>query len=295
VGWYYGKLLPEKKVPWRAQLRKVYEDAVAHLKERYPDAEFRNAHYMYPDTVRQAVEELIVSGCETIIYQNINCPLYTDFEDYGYCLPLVHETAQGRATVIMADQIGNQPPMREAYFHILRDQLASIPDDASVLVILSRHGHPFKKETQDSRAHLYRDPLEAGVREIMSQRNGQFDIAWSFDEYADSYWDPKNTKLDTHDVYKRAIEEGWDYALELPTEFPAENTDLMIFHAMKKFGAFKEYDMHQPVSYKDWEKPLVRTFREGKTTGIYAGVPVGPYRKYVVDALVASVETVLSS
>lgn len=293
VGWYYGKLIPEKKVAWRSQLRKVYEQAQALLKEKYPDAEFRNAHYMYPETVRKAAEELLAAGCETIIYQSINCPLYTDFEDYGYALPLVHEIVNGRATVIMADQLGNQSGMREAYFQILQDQLSGLPENASVLVILSRHGHPFKKETQDSRAHLYCDPLEKGVRDILSRHGGKWDVTWTFDEYADPYWDPKNTKPDTLDAYKRAIAEEWDYALELPTEFPAENTDLMIFHAMKKFAAFKEYDMHQPVPYPDWEKPLVRIFREGKTTGIYAGCPVGPYHHFVVDALVNSLKEVL--
>ena len=295
VGWYYGKLLPEKKVPWRAQLHRVYDEAVVHLKEKYPDAEFRNVFYMYPETIRAAVEELIAAGCETIVYQSINCPLYTDFEDYGHSLPLVHEIVNGRAQVIMADQLGNQVQMREAYCQMLRDQLAELPSEASVMVILSRHGHPFKKETQDMRAHLYCDPLEADVREILNARGGRSHVIWSFDEYADKYWDPKNTKLDTKDAYAEAIQDGYDFIIELPTEFPAENTDLMIFHAMKKFSVFNGYDMNVPVSYPDWEKPLVRKFKEGKTTGIYAGCPVGAYRKHVVEALVNSVEDVLKS
>ena len=39
---------------------------------------------------------------------------------------------------------------------------------------------------------------------------------------------------------------------------------------MKKFRVFAKYDAHAPIPYPDWEQPLVRTFREGKTTGIYA-------------------------
>ena len=100
-------------------------------------------------------------------------------------------------------------------------------------------------------------------------------------------------KIETHTAYRKSINEQFDYALELPIEFPAENTDLMIFHAMKKFNAFREYDRNQPVPYPDWEKPLVRTFREGKTTGIYAGTPVGPYRVHVVQAVVNSIASVL--
>lgn len=293
AGWYYGRLIPERRVAWRSQLRAVYDEAVQTLAARYPTVEFRNAYYMYPETMRQAVDELLAAGCETLVYQGINCPLYTDFEDYGHALEMVHDLAAGRAGVLMADQLGNQAPMRAAFLAILRDQLAGLPPQASVMVILSRHGHPFKKETQDERAHLYRDPLEQEVREILKARGGKWHLVWSFDEYADEYWDPKNTKLDTKDAYAEGIAAGFDFIIELPTDFPAENTDLMIFHAMKKFTAFPDYDRNAPVPYPDWEQPLVRVFHAGKTTGIYAGCPVGPYRKYVVDALVNSVADVL--
>lgn len=292
IGWYYGRLMPEKRVAWRNQLRRVYDEAVAILRERFPAAEFRPVYYMYPETVRQAVEELVQAGCQTLVYQGINCPLYTDFEDYGYVLPLLHQAAAGRASVILADQLGNQPAYRQAYLQLLHDNLQRLPPQASLLVILSRHGHPFKKETQDQRAALYCQPLEAGVRELLAGRPGKWDLVWSFDEYADEYWDPQRTKFETCAAYRQAISAGYDFALELPTEFPAENTDLMIFHAMKKFIAFSEYDRNQPVPYPDWEQPLVRTFREGKTTGIYAGTPVGPYRKYIVQAVVESISAV---
>lgn len=293
VGWYYGKLIPEKRVSWREQLRLVYEEAAKHLEEEFPGTEFRNVYYMKPSTIRSAVEELIAAGCKTIIYQGINCPLYSDFEDYGYVLPMLHELAANRCTIIMADQLGNQSAYREAYLHILQDQLKNIPQDKKILVILSRHGHPFKKETQDIRAHFYRQPLEQSVRTIMENWQGEWDLIWSFDEYADPFWDKKHSKTETHHAYRKAIDEGFDIALELPTEFPAENTDLMIFHAMKKFNAFPCYDRNAPIPYPDWEKPLVRTFTEGKTTGIYAGCPVGPYRKYVVKAVIDSITEIM--
>lgn len=294
VGWYYGYLLPEKKVAWAHQCHQVYTEAVAALQQEFPQAEFRHARYVDPASLQQAVEELLVAGCQTIIYQCFCNSIYSDFEEYAYALPLIHQFVAGRAKVICADQLGNQPALREAYLALLRDRLAQIPPSASVLLILSKHGHPFKKETQDVRAPLYRQPLEEGARRLLVQWGGRFEITWSCDEYADEYWDPKHTKLETYAAYRRAIEEGYDYALEIPTEFMAENTDLMIFHAMKKFNAFAEYDRTAPVPYPDWEQPLVRTFREGKTTGIYAGCPVGPYRRHVVEAVVASVGALLS-
>ncbi len=292
-GWYFGHLIPEKKVAWAYQCGKVYAEAVETLEKHYPQAEFRHAHYVYKETVKQAVDELIAAGCQTIVYQSFCNPVYSDFEEYAYALPLVYEYVAGRAKVICADQLGNQPSLREAYFEILRDQLKTIPSVASILLILSKHGHPFKKETQDIRGPLYREPLEAGMRQVMAERGGKWDVVWSCDEYADEYYDPNHTKTETHAAYRKAIDEGYDFAIEIPTEFIAENTDLMIFHAMKKFNAFVEYKRNDPVSYPDWDKPLVRTFHEGKTTGIYTSVPVGPYRRYVVDAVVSSLESIL--
>ncbi|MCX6053650.1 MAG: hypothetical protein NTZ74_01810 [Chloroflexi bacterium] len=293
ISWYYGRLIPEKKVSWRSQLQKVSDEAVRDIRKKYPALEFRNAYYMDPDSLRKAVEDLIAAHCQTIVIQNFNCPLYTDFEDYGHTLTKVHEYVNGRARVIMADQLGNQAPMREAFIQILKDQLKTLPGEAKILVILSTHGHPFKKETQDERAALYRNPLEVGVRSALAGRQGAWDLVWSCDEYADEFWDKKHTKIETYAMYRKAIEEGYDYAIELPTEFNAENTDLMIFHAMKKFCAFPNYDRNEPIPYPDWEVPLVRKFSEGKTTGIYAGCPVGPYRKFVVQALVDSICAVM--
>ncbi|MBN1178657.1 MAG: ferrochelatase [Anaerolineae bacterium] len=295
VGWYYGHLLPEQKVAWAYQCGLVYQEAAAALKRRFPQAEVRHARYVYEDSIRQAVEELLAAGCETIVYQCFCNPVYSDFEEYAFALPLVHRCVNGRAKVICTDQLGNQPAMREAYVQVIRDQMAQLPRTARVLLILSKHGHPFKKETQDVRGPEYREPLEAAARQAMADWGGTWDLVWSNDEYADAYWDPKHTKVETHAAYRKAIEERYDYALEVPTDFMAENTDLMIFHAMKKFDAFAEYDLNAPVPYPDWDRPLVRTFHEGKTTGIYAGCPVGPYRRYVVEAVEASVSEILTA
>ena len=295
AGWYFGRLLPEKKVAWEHQCKSIYKETVAALKQEFPQAEFCHAKYTYEESLREAVEYLLAKDCKTIIYQCFCNPVYSDFEDYSYALPRVCSLVNKRAKIICADQLGNQPAMREAYVQIIRDQLSQVPVHARVLLILSKHGHPFKKETQDKRGSEYRVPLETEMRNLMGKWGGQWELVWSDDEYADEYWDPGNTKLSTCSAYRKAINEGFDYALEAPTEFIAENTDLMFLHAMKKFKAFSSYDMDEPVPYPDWEKPLVRSFREGKTTGIYAGCPVGPYRKYVVESAVTSIRDILNN
>jgi protoheme ferro-lyase len=293
VGWYYGHLLPEKKVAWERQCQCVYEETASILRDEFPQTEFFHAHYTYEESLSQAVEDLLAKGCETIVYQCFCNPVYSDFEDYAHALPKIHRFVNKRAKIICADQLGNQPALRQAYVEIISNQLDKLPARARILLILSKHGHPFRKDTQDKRGVEYRGPLESEMRRLLGKRGGAWDLVWSDDEYADEYWDPRQKKLSTYAAYRKAIHEGFDFALEVPTDFIAENTDLMILHAMKKFKAFSTYDPYEPVQYPDWEKPLVRTFQEGKTTGIYAGCPVGPYRKYVVESAVASVSEIL--
>ncbi|MBE0678861.1 MAG: hypothetical protein IH592_08855, partial [Bacteroidales bacterium] len=76
AGWYYGHLLPEKKVAWEYQCARLYEEAAAALKARYPEVSIRYARYMYKESVQDAVEELLADRCKTIIYQCFCNPVY---------------------------------------------------------------------------------------------------------------------------------------------------------------------------------------------------------------------------
>lgn len=292
-GWYFDKLLPEGKVAWESQCGVIYDEAVAELRRRFPGAEFRKARFVSHKSLEEAVEGLLAAGCQTIVYQCYSNPVYTDFEEYAFALPAVIAAVAGRAKVVCADQPGDRPEYREAFIELIRHKLASLPGDASLLVILSKHGHPFKKETQDTGGRAYRAALESAVRGLLAARKGRCELIWSRDEYADKHPDPAGATFETRAAYRKAIDEGFDYALEFPTEFIAENTDLMIFHAMKKFIAFPEYDREVPVPYPDWSTPLERVFREGKTTGIYCGTPVGPFRKGLVKGIVENVSAML--
>jgi hypothetical protein len=292
-GWYFDCLLPNKKVPWAYQHRLIYEESIEKLKRKFPDIHFIQASYSSQESLDSAVNELLIKGCQTIVYQCYSNPIYSDFEEYATTIPYLASHLKGRAKLIVADQIGNQVQLAEGIAQRLQDVLEGLPTRASIFVILSKHGHPFKKETMDQRAYLYRQPVESAVREVMGDYPDKRELIWSDDEFADAYWDPKNTKLDTREAYCYAIERNFDYVIELPTEFFGENTDTMIFHAMKKYDVFNDYDRNQPVEYFNWDEPMVRSFHCKSTKAIYAGCLVGSYRSYVVDAIVSSLNEVL--
>jgi hypothetical protein len=291
VSWYYHSLLtPSGKCSYEYQVRRVYEDAQAEIRRHYDPAQVlcRLAPFVYRDRLAGAIEDLLAQGCDTIVYCSFSNPVFSDFEEYHASMPFVHRTVDGRARVIFTDQCGTSRHLQQVRSLMLQDQLDQLPEDASVFVILSRHGHPFKKETMDWRGAFCRKPLEEGLIGLMEARGGRWDFCWSNDEFTEGI------RFETRQAYLRAIDEGYDYAIEIPTDFLFENTDLMIHHARKKFTAFSEYSQYDPVDYPDWDQPLVRTFREKNTTGIYLGVPVGDrYRPYVVRAVVDSVRAVL--
>lgn len=288
-GWYYGHLLPEKKVAWEYQCRKVFEDAAVKLAERLPYSEIMHASYTSVESLKKAVETLLERGCQTIVYLSFCNPVYTDFEEYASAMILLHDIIDGRARLVFAEQPGVQDSYQQAFVELVSDRLDKIDRNSSVMLILSRHGNPFKDDTGNRRGYMYRDPLENKMRELFSEWAGRWDLVWSDDEYADSYWDKKNKKFSTLDAFRKAIDEGYDYVLEMPTEFIAENTDKMIFHAMKKFTVFPDYDINEPVPYPDWDMPLERIFMAGNTEAISLGCPVGKYRKYIVEGTVRSI------
>lgn len=292
ISWYYHSLLtPSMKCPYLYQVNKIYDDVTKKLSETYPsdNVAWRLAPFVYKDQLQNAIEELLTEGCQTILYCSMGNPVFSDFEEYNSTFPFISDTVDKRAKVIFADQSGATRHIQEVRYLMLNDQLKQLPENASVFIILSRHGHPFKKETMDWRGAFCRLPLEEGVKAMMENRKGKWDYCWSNDEFTEGI------RFETKQAYEIAISEGYDYVIEIPTDFLYENTDLMIHHARKKFLPFSTYSQYDPVDYPDWDQPLVRKFVEGKTTGIYLGVPVGErYRPYVVRGIFDSVSSILN-
>ena len=100
--------------------------------------------------------------------------------------------------------------------------------------------------------------------------------------------------LSANEAYWKAIDDGYDYVVNLPIEFYAENTDSMLTFPMEQYENFDQYNIYEPISYPDWSVPYTRKMVQGKTEVIYNGVPVGKYRRYVIEAYYQSLKSVLS-
>jgi len=248
--------------------------------------------------------------------------VYSDYEDFRngflHTWEMVEEweAANGRPIkVIIAPPTGHSRPIREGYLLMLKDKLDTLPDGASVKMVWSIHGMPwraFPNESWLKMAPAYRDVLvedtenllrnntkeilTGATEELFRQYNfSRTEVVVSQDHFADKYWDPEKKSLSTNRAYREGIRDGFDHVLNLPIEFYTENTDTLFYHAMVNYEGFPGYSPTDKIDYPDWDKPYTRHFEIDGTQIDYLGVPTGDrYRPYVAKAMFQAWDSVLS-
>lgn len=302
---YYNTGIVQKKLPHWQESFKVINAAFEQIRQKYNNLEFRAETNLFYYDMRKKLHEMLDAGCETIILSS-PMAIYSHFEDFNstfrhsfeYIEDWEKEHPGKKIKVIIAPQMGNFQPLRQAFLEMLKDRLDTIPKGSSVTVAVTCHGMPwdaFPWEAWIKLAPAYRDNLFKEVKEMVAKYNfSKTNVVITQDEFADPIWDPNKKYLSTNRAYWAAIKDNYDYAIGLPIEFFAENSDTLMHHAMKNYEHFDKYNMEEPVDYPDWSVPYTRELVQGKTHVIYNGVPVGKYQHYVVEALYQSLDSVLS-
>lgn len=303
--WYYDKGIEQKKLPhWQGSFE-IINGAMAKIEEKYGDIAWQAESSLNYYKMKKKLHALLDRGCDTIVLA-APMAIYSHFEEFNssfyHCFEYIHEWEHEhpgkKIKVIMAPPMGNFAPLRKAYVEMLRDRLDTVPDGSDVTVAVTVHGMPWKKfqwEAWLDLAPTYRDGLYEDVKKLVSQYSfDRTNVVLCQDEYASHVWDHDNEYLSTNEVYWKAIDDGYDYAIGLPIEFFAENSDSLFYHALKNYEGFDDYDIYTPFDYPDWSQPFVMEFKQGKTRVIYNGVPVGPYQPYVIEAFYRAIDSVLA-
>jgi len=302
---YYDRVNTQKKLPHWQESFKIINTTFDRLKAKYPGIECRADSNMYYYEMKKKIDELLDAGCETIVLSSL-MPVYSNFEDFNsgfrHCFEFIEEwehAHQGKKVkVIISPQMGDYQPLRQAYLDMLKDRLDTLPQGASVTVAVTVHGMPwdfFKHEAWLKLGPPYRDKIVEEAKELLKNyKFSRTNVVTCQDEFADPIWDPNKKYLSTNRAYWTAIKEGYDYAIGVPIEFLAENSDTMFHHAMKCFENFKQFNLEDPVDYPDWSVPYTRALVEDKTTVIYNGLPVGKYQHNVIEAFYQSLDAVMS-
>lgn len=303
---YYGKGkgFTDGRVPHEAGEWALVKATMDNIQRKYGDVPFRFVSAETPYEAEQAVRELLDGGVETIVFASPR-PIYSHHEEFnGSIKHTMHyirdwEKEHGKKVkVIITKQLGDIPVMKEAYLVMLRDRLATFPATAKVKVVVSVHGMAWNKVPHEGWIELapaYRDGMVDAVKqELTKWKFPKTEVVLSQDHFADPYNNPDGKYLSTNKAFWDGIKGGYDYVVNLPIEFFAENTDTMFSHAMFNFEGFPDYDVYETVDYPDWSVPYTRTFKVENTEVIYNGLPVGKYNAPIVEAYTQAIDQVLS-
>lgn len=303
--YYYGSGIVQRKLPHWEESFKIINTAFDRLREKYSNVELRAETNMFYHEMRKSLHDLLDAGCETIV---LIAPMaiYSHFEEFNsgfrHCFEYIEEWKEKhpgkKVKVIIGPQMGDFQPLRQAFLEMLKDRLDTIPAGSDVTVGVTVHGMPwdhFKWEGWLQQAPAYRDKLFEEVKEVVAKyKFGRTNVVNCQDEFADPIWDPDEKYLSTNRAYWNAVKDGYDYAIGLPIEFFAENSDTLMHHAMKCFENFDQYNIDDPIDYPDTSVPYTREMLQGKTHVIYNGIPAGKYQKHVIEAFYQAIDSVLS-
>ena len=304
--YYYGKGkgFVDGRVPHEAGETAIVTSTMEKVHQKYGDVPYRMVSAETPAEAEHALRELLDGGAETIVFAAPR-PIYSHHEEFNgsikHTMHYIHdwEKEHGKKIkFIITPQLGEIPVMKEAYLNMLRDRLATFRPDAKVKVVVSVHGMAWDKVPNEAWIELappYRDGMVQAVKEEMGKwKFAKTEVVLAQDHFADHYNNPDGKYLSTNKGFWDGVHDGYDYVVNLPIEFFAENTDTMFSHAMFNFEGFPGYDIYQPVDYPDWSVPYTRTFKVENTEVIYNGLPVGKYNAPIVDAYFQAIDSVLS-
>jgi protoheme ferro-lyase len=304
--YYYGKGkgFVNGRVPHEAGEWAIVSAAMDRIKAKYGDVPFRFVSAERPGVARQMLRDMLDGGVETVVMAAPR-PIYSHHEEFNgaikHTMHYIEEWEREhnkRIKMIIAPQLGEFPVLKEAFLAMLRDRLATFPPTAKVKVVVSVHGMAWDRVPHEAWIELappYRDGMVQAVKDELAKYGfAKTEVVQAQDHFADPHSDPKGKYLSTNKAFWDGIKAGYDYVVNLPIEFFAENTDTMFSHAMFNFEGFPGFDIYQPVDYSDWSVPYTRSFKVENTEVIYNGLPVGKYNAPIVEAYVQSIDAVLS-
>jgi protoheme ferro-lyase len=305
--YYYGagKGLVNGRIPHEAGERAIVEGGIAKIQAKYGDVPYRFVTAEDFGEARRQLRSLLDEGVDTIVMAAPR-PIYSHHEEFNgsikhtmhYIEEWEHEHNK-QIKLIITPQLGDFPVLKEAYMNMLRDRLKTLPENASVKVLISIHGMAWDSVPHEAWIELapkYVDGTIEAAKKVLSDefKFSKTEVVKSQDHFADPHSDPKGKYLSTNKASWDGVKAGYDYVVNLPIEFFAENTDTLFSHAMFNFEGFPGYDIYQPIDYSDWSVPYTRTFKIEKTEVIYNGLPVGKYNAPIIEAYAQAIDTVLS-
>ena len=304
--YYYGKGagFVSGKVPHEAGSWAIAEGAIDKIHAKYGDIPYRWVTAEDFHIARKAMFQLLDGGADTIILAAPR-PIYSHHEEFNgsvkHAMQYIHEWEKAKdkkIKVIITQNLADFPIIRQAYANMLRDRLDQLPRHSDVKVVVSLHGMAWDLVPNEAWIELspaYIEPVMALMKDVVEEYEfKRTEVVESQDHFADPYNNPDGKYLSTNQAFWDGVKEDYDYVINVPVEFFAENTDTMLYHAMSNYEGFPGFDRYDPVDYIDWSVPYTRTFNIEGTEIVYNGLPVGRYNTPIIEAFFQAIDSILS-
>lgn len=302
--YYHGIGIKGHKIPHEAGMRAIVEPAMQEIQARHGPIEWRWVTADNFGLARKAMHELLDTGVDTVLLA-APAPIYSHHEEFNgsirHAMHYIHEWQERNGhkaiKVIIQPQLGDFPVLRQTWVQMLRDRLDQLPRGSAVKVVMSIHGMAWARVPNEAWIKLapaYRDTTLQDLKAVLDSYDfSRREVVLGQDHFADPINDPEGRYLSTNKAFKDGIRDDFDYVINIPIEFFAENTDTLFSHAMFNFEDIPGFDRYEQVDYPDWSVPYTREYVVDGTHLIYNGVPVGKYNQPIIAAFVQALDAVL--
>jgi protoheme ferro-lyase len=303
--YYHGIGIKGHKIPHEAGMRVIVEAAMQKVQSAHGPIPWRWVTADNFGLARQAMFELLDEGVDTVILA-APAPIYSHHEEFNgaikHAVHYIHEWQEEQGgkpiKVVIQPQIGDFPVIRQTWVAMLKDRLDTLPRQAAVKVVMSIHGMAWDRTPNEAWIELapaYRDTTLAELRALLESYGfARAETVQAQDHFADPINNPTGKYLSTNKAFLDGIRDDFDYVINVPIEFFAENTDTLFSHAMFNFENIPGFDRYEQVDYPDWTVPYTREYLVQGTRLIYNGVPVGRYNQPIIAAFVEALNSVLT-
>ena len=287
---YYGRM-PGNKVPYMHQHEAIFNDLEGYLAKEFPGVPMRWALAMYPESIEEAVDELIHENVDTIVACDF-FHVYSSLEEFNSLFEEIKDAVAERAKLIFTPFPGAYASYRKAYVTMAQDEILPLPKKDKKLLLLTRHGFPeIPGDPYPELANVYYLNMKKEIEAVIPGTNTLIVLADT--DFAGEDMDPDEKRLSSFEALEMALEDGYDHVIFLLVDFPSENTDSLFAHPAESLEPL-HFKYNGEVPYPDFDKPFRLELKKGKTRVVSAGCPVGDrYRPHISRGIFDAVATVL--